>query len=229
MGGMLAFALMVVMALGACTYEGRPSDPLSRRLSYFSFVRADDLRAACTADANEHYRLIYNGVYGAQVRAYELRLEPDGDALLESEVFGGKAVGVGSVSFALANWPFSQAHLTAPLAPTDAAALIAALRQAGFFDAPPIGLELWSDDYYWAVSGCVRGVFQSNAYLFPSARFAALELTPLLENLDQTGIAFAVPVEDDLKAAGHRYRPGHAEESGARGLFRFRVGAQGIE
>lgn len=69
-GVALALIVALTAALAGCAYDGAPGDSLSRRLTYFSYLRADDLRDACEQGGPERYRFVYNAEYSRQVRLY---------------------------------------------------------------------------------------------------------------------------------------------------------------
>ena len=80
------------LTASACTYTGGVENPVARKSSWFSFVGGDDVRNRCRPGSPTEYRLVYNGNWSEQVRAYELRRSVlvGGGARLDTVVFGGE-------------------------------------------------------------------------------------------------------------------------------------------
>lgn len=221
-GFSLVLALIAGAALVACTYSGPPGDPVSRRLGYFSFLAADDIRSACEQGGPERYRFVYNAEYSRQVRTYEIVIDPaGGDGRQITRVLGGGRVGGLQVGFE--NWLLEQASHRAALGAADLDALRQALAAARFAEPPPGRIELWSDDYYWLVSGCVGGRFRQNGYARPSERFEALGFAEMLLAHDGSGIAFAEPAPGEARVSARRHRPMTAQETSEGGAFVYVV------
>ncbi len=221
------FLLLMTLVLGGaalagCTYSGPPGDPLSRRLSYFSYLAADDIRSACEQGGPERYRFVYNAEYSRQVRLYEIVVDPgSGEGRQTTQVLGGGRIGPLQVGFE--NWPVEQTSYRAALGTADLGALRDALASARFAEPPPARIELWSDDYYWLVSGCVQGRFVQNGYLRPSARYESLGFAELLSAHDGSGIAYAAPPTGEARVSSQRRRPRIAQERNEGGAFVYVV------
>lgn len=217
-----AFALIATVATAACSYDGPAGDPVSRRFSYFSFLAADDIRTACAQGGPERYRFVYNAEYEKQVRIYEIVVDPaTGAGRQVTRVLGGGRVG--AFQFGFQNWLLEQASYRATLGAADLAALRKALADAHFAEPPPNRVELWSDDYYWLVSGCADGRFHQNGYARPSERFEALTFAAALAGHDGSGVGFAAPPPGEARTSVHRYRPLTAQDVGERGAFVYAV------
>src|SRR5437868_10204720 len=81
-GGTLAMALL--LGLASCSLD----NPLGRSFGWFSYLDAADIRDNCVGSTGERYRLIYNAVWGEQVRSYDIVVPPGGvPATLEARVF----------------------------------------------------------------------------------------------------------------------------------------------
>jgi len=176
-------------ALAACTYSGGLEQPGIAKVGWFSFLNGDDIRAACNPAAPLRYRLVYNGDYNEQLRAYEVVGDGAQGAYLTARVQEGSGIKVARLTLAdiqgPAGWVRSQRRL-------DAAALDrldAALVASGAFEAPPAGLRLASEQFYWIFVGCRAGKVFFNAWLHPSPRFARLRFPAVLLQYDDTGIA----------------------------------------
>jgi hypothetical protein len=188
--------VLVVAALGACAYRGGDiSDPVVRKLSWFSYVAARDLRDACVPGAVERYRFVYNGRYLEQVRTYDLAVLPDGSGVLDVQVAGqpdmleirdldllGPARGV-----------VGQARLE----PAEMAQLRRDLADSGFDGPAPAGRRLDSESFYWLAAACRDGAFRFNAWEWPSPRFDSLRFPERLFIHDPTGVPVNPPREPD--------------------------------
>lgn len=179
-----------VAVLGACASAGPTDNPVMRKLGWFSYVNGDDLRAACLP-GGESYRLVYNGSYLEQVRTYDLRMT-GGGWVLSQRVIGPPDLARGfTFPDVLAPWR-GVAHDVA-LAPDRVRRLIDAVDASGAFAAPPKGLELPSDGFFWTAAACRNGRFTFNAWVFPSTRYTAITFGDVLRSLDVTGVPFNPP------------------------------------
>ena len=209
----LASVLTAALVLAGCTYSGEPQDPVSRRISYFSFLAADDIRAACDSGASERYRLVYNADYSRQVRIYEIAIDPtSGEGRLVTRVLGGERLG--PFQFNFQSWLLEQASARTLLRPRDVQLVRDTLADAGFMERPPHRVALWSDDFYWLASGCAAGRFHQNGYAYPSERYERLGFARVLATYDGSGIAFAERPPGDARVTAERRVPRVALETG---------------
>jgi hypothetical protein len=185
----VGLALACAAALAACTLD----NPLGRSLGWFRYLDAADIRDVCAARAGERYRLIYNAVWGQQVRSYDIAAGPgDGGATLAIRVFFPENLNDVDLLDPLALYRGRTA--TVALSPADLAGFRDALHASDFDGATPQGLVLRSDSFYWTAASCRDGVFHYNAYAYPSPRFAALHFDRWLFAHDPTGVPIAAPV-----------------------------------
>jgi hypothetical protein len=162
-----------MLALAACSYRGGIDNPLVRRAGWFSYLDGADIRAACTEGALDSYRLVYNGRYEEQLRSYEITADGAGGAYLVARAMGRRPnLARVSLNDILAPWRWRRSE--ARLKPAELRQFVSMLEASGMFDGPPVGLRLFSGDFYWVASGCRNGVFYFNAWLYPSDRFARL-------------------------------------------------------
>lgn len=185
----------VLLAVAGCTYQ-ETANPLARKLSWFSYLNGDDVRAACRTGGPERWRFAYNGIYTEQIRTYDLTERPDGVFRLRvnvankanlSEFFVGKAEDLA------APW---RGPVGEVLLGRDQRDLLArAADDSGLFDPAPKGLQLSSDDFYWIGVACRNGRVSFNAYRWPSDRFAKLNFPAILLAWDPTGVAVNPPRE----------------------------------
>ena len=138
------------LVLGACVADGPPETGIGRQATWYSYLGGEDLRRACVAGAPDHLRFVYQGLYGRQVRGYELtRAHGAEQAALRAQAWGAPAL----IDFDR-NGPSlgSPADAQVPVTALQWAAIEAALSSSGFDAAPPTGAFLRSDRYFWAVS-----------------------------------------------------------------------------
>ncbi len=189
-----ASALAVAMLLGACTYGdiGDIDNPLVRRVQWFSYAKGEDIQAACVDGAPERYRLIYNADFRNQVRAYEVTADSSGDALyVARSVPNGAALSDFNVLDTHGWWRWYKSETVIDAETLDD--LRTRLAGDGYFDRRGGLVRLSSFDYYWLVTGCVDGKFESGAWLNGQSRIAQLRFAELLFSLDETGLAVAAP------------------------------------
>ncbi|MGE0646705.1 MAG: hypothetical protein AB7P52_02070 [Alphaproteobacteria bacterium] len=199
----VASVLTAALVLAGCTYGGEPQDPVSRRMSYFSFLAADDIRTACDSGVQERYRFVYNAEYSVQVRVYEIAVDPaSGEGRLVTRVLGGERLG--PFQFNFQSWLIEQASTRTMLRPRDVQLVRDTLAAAAFTVPPPHLVALWSDDYYWLVSGCVAGAFYQNGYAYPSERYRRLGFARVLGSYDESGIPFAERPPGDARVTARR-------------------------
>ncbi len=184
---------LVVFVLAGCTYRGQIDQPVTMKLTWFSYVAGDDIRAACAVGGQDSYRLIYNGSYTEQVRSYEVFGDGAGGGYYTARVISGSGLDLGRLSLrdpqAAASWRESRADLT----PDDLSALRGALADSGAFSNGSSGLRLASAQFFWTSAVCRDGQFNFNAWLFPSDRYAQLRFPAALLERDQTGVPLNPP------------------------------------
>ena len=191
-GPVLALGLALGILAG-CTYRGEIDQPATLKATWFSYLNGDDIRSACADGTPVRYRLVYNGRYNEQLRAYEVVGDGNGGAYYTARTQRGSGLDLSRFSFddpqALAAWTRFQTRLN----PADLAALQGALDASGAFGPTPVGLRLGSEQFYWIASLCRDGRFQFNAWLYPSAGFARLRFPGILLAHDGTGTVINPP------------------------------------
>ena len=99
----MAAALGLTFAIASTAWAQRPAPSVDqlivRSLNWFSYVASEDIRVGCQPGARSRMRLIYNALWEEQVRTYELFLQPDGTAALNTGVLvdQGTATNVSSI------------------------------------------------------------------------------------------------------------------------------------
>jgi len=216
------FAAALALLVTACA-SGGPNDGLgTRKLSWFSYLNADDLKAACAAESPERVRLVLNADYAEHVRTYDLAVDDKtGGAELVIRVLKAANAGDLSSSGSLLD-PWRGVKKTVALTPKQATALLGRITRSGAFETPPAGLSLASTDYYWLVSGCHLGHGFVTAY--PLAGAEPPPFATALKSLDKSGVAFP-----DL--AAHQRRLAQTGPRSAQDIaltFTIRIGENGL-
>lgn len=210
--------------LAGCAYRGEIDEPITLKVTWFSFLNGDDIRPACVPGAEPWYRLVYNGAYDEQLRAYEVVGDGAGGAYYTARVLGGPGLDVSRLSLtdpqAMARWTKARDRL----GPADLQALEAALAASGAFEAAPVGLRLASEQFYWIVSLCRDGRFHFNAWLYPSARYERLRFPGVLLRHDGTGVAVNPP----RKVVGIERARRDVKRDGSPQNFDLEIGENGL-
>lgn len=215
-GGILALA-------GGCQYSSPPDDPVSTALGWFAYAGATDIRAGCVPDAPDRMRFVYNGLYDVEVRTYDV-VQRGPRFMLETTARRSADLAAGVVvTDPLAPWR-PERGATA-LAEAEVIALRDALEASGI--APPaVGTTLASNAYWWLAASCRDGRFRLNAWVYPSARFAALAFPAHLLRLDPLDPPASAPRGENER----RDSPFHRFERDAPGAasFTLEVGRNGL-
>ncbi len=184
----LAVIALLAATVAACTYRPGLNDYApTRSIGWFSYVSGQDIRLRCTA-GRDVYRLVYNGNWAEQVRTFDFRPSATGDgAILDEREF------VGSAGFSFSTRiaaplgdPLSTFEIpvaTGRLTQAQFASLVAAVTADGLGQPAPAHARLNSWEHYWAAAACINGRFVYNAWIYPTARFAALTFPQRLTEL----------------------------------------------
>ena len=109
-----AILFLAVAGLSACSYKGGDiGNPFHRKFHWLSFLSGEDMAASCDATTPDRFRLVYNAIWGEQVRVYEW------DAIRRSlrvRVMGAGDLRELSLSDPLAPWRAQAAAMGARLA-----------------------------------------------------------------------------------------------------------------
>lgn len=216
---------VIALALAACTYRGY-ENPVSRKLSWFSYVNGDDVRTGCAAGAPNKYRFVYNAIYFEQVRSYDLvpaaepgRTEMTARVTQTADLSG--YVVEGSILDLFKPW--RPVKTTTVLRDIDVMRLKRAMTSDGVFGPAPAGLELPSYAFYWLISACVDGMFHYHAFLWPEKDVAQMAFAKLLFSWDFSDIRVNPPRKATLfDLFGTPYPEEH------RNVFTLRVAENGL-
>lgn len=198
----VAAALGLTLATGAAAWAQRADravdQPVVRSLNWFSYVAADDIRAACRPGGRNRVRLIYNALWEEQVRAYELFLQPDGTAGLTVGVLAEQ----GPVTIVSGITVSELGDITGPwrmrrgqrlLTAAETAELMGLMQASAAFGPPRDGLRLPDNDFWWTVASCRDGVWGFQAYHYPTDRFANVRFAEKLFSFDNVAVAVNRP------------------------------------
>jgi hypothetical protein len=181
----------ITVLLAGCTYRGDIDNPLVRKASWFSYLDGTDIRTACVEGAADSFRLVYNGRYEEQLRSYEITADGAGGAYLIARAKGRTNAFDVSFDDVLAPWRWKRAE--ARLSPAEFQQFVTLLEQSGQFAGAPVGLRLYSGDFYWVGSACRNGTFHYHAWAFSSDGFAQLRFADFLFKHDRTELAVNPP------------------------------------
>ena len=198
MAAALGLTLGMVSTAWAQRADRTVDQPTVRSLNWFSYVAAEDIRAACRPGGRNRVRLIYNALWEEQVRAYELFLQPDGTAGLNIGVLAdqGPATTVSSITIGelgdiTGPWRMRRGqHL---LTAAQVGDLMGSLQASAAFGPPRDGLRLPDNDFWWTVASCRDGVWGFQAYHYPTDRFANVKFAEKLFSFDNVAIAVNRP------------------------------------
>jgi len=180
-----------MVLLAGCTYRGDIDNPAVREASWFSYLDGTDIRTACVKGAPDSYRLVYNGRYEEQLRSYEITADGAGGAYLVARAKGRMNAFDVSLDDVLAPWRWKRSQTR--LSPAEFRQFAALLEQSGQFAGAPVGLRLFSGDFYWVGSACRNGAFHYHAWAFSNDGFAQLRFADFLFKHDQTELAVNPP------------------------------------
>jgi len=219
-GRRISAVMAAVMAgLAACSYRGGDiGDAMTRKFRWYSYLQGDDIRTWCPLGSGDRFRVVYNAIYGEQVRMYDL------DAarrFLVVHVTQPNDAAVFTLDDPLA--PGRAQESRAQLRPAEYDRMIEAFAASGMFAPPPVGLRLPSRSYFWTAAWCRNGTFGFTAWRYPSPSFDAIGFDRLLFALDFTEVPVAQPAPvpfDPLRADEQR--------KGLTGEFTLEIGPQGL-
>lgn len=196
--------LAALVVLSSATAWGQRADrnvemPIVRSFNWFDFVAAKDIREACTPTGRSRLRLVYNALWGEQVRFYEIYLQPDGTAGMNV----GVLVDQGFTTFGITNMllskpsdvfgPWSMKQGGRVLNAGETSELMGLLEQSRAFGPPKDGLRLPDNDFWWTVASCRNGVWGFQAYHYPTDGFVNVKFSAKLFSWDPVPIAVNPP------------------------------------
>jgi hypothetical protein len=211
--------LLALLAVG-CASLGASDFPVFRSFGWFRFLDGRDIRQACGSAGDDRYRLVFNAVWGEQVRIYEITTGPGGANLATRVLFPEN---LNDVNLLDPLQLYRGKNATVALSADDIAEFRGRLRQSGYYEPAPDGLTLPSDGFYWVISSCEHGSAHFNAYVWPSPRFSAITFADWLLARDGTGVAV-----NSFHPPEPRTQNRVAVENRAYSVFDLRVGTDGL-
>ena len=192
-GALALIGLGGLWVLSACAYTGGIENPFVQKVAWFSYLNGDDIRRACVPGAATQYRLVYNGEYDRQIRAYDIPDAPGGASYL-ARVQKGGGIDILNFSFSRPGGAGGWTKAPARLAAQDMGALERALEASGAFGPAPQGLELASEEFYWVFIGCRDAEVHFHAWRYDAeGAFDRLSFPAELLRHDTTGVPVNPP------------------------------------
>ena len=173
----IGLAAVVALLLSGCASSGPAEEADARKLTWFSYVNGEDLRAQCSADGPDRYRLIYNSKSSGQLRTYEVQAAggegngggAGGGAVVDARIISAEAMWKRDPEDALDAEQVPTTRLY--LSPDQFERLTLRLAETGVFDGPAMGFHMEAGGVFWLASGCHDGTYFLTAFSNPSDRF----------------------------------------------------------
>ncbi|MBL4614721.1 MAG: hypothetical protein JKY27_07605 [Magnetovibrio sp.] len=206
--------------LAGCASQGSSDNAIGRKFSWFSYMEGGDIRAACAPGAAARYRLVYNAVYGEQVRTYDLDANGGLDVRVIEPV-NLKHISIHSLADVLSPWRGKTASTT--LSVNAVEKIEAALLNDGVFGPPAIGTELSSKGFFWTIAACRQGRYSFTALAWPSPAWDAMSFDQVLFGFDPVAVRVNPPRKTALgrNLVGGEYDKNKIE-------FHTKVGENGL-
>ncbi len=218
-----ALSVALALLLGGCASIGANQGVLTRKVTWFSYLNADDIRETCKPGSSERIRMVYNADYDQHVRTYDLSVDDKtGAANLTIRVMQAAKLSDFSFSDLLAPW--RGIHKDVALTPKQSTRLQGRITRSGAFEPPQAGLSLSSDSFYWLVSGCHEGRGFLNAFPISGADTPTPDFVPMLQEFDKTGVQFPDIAEHNRRLS--RMPPRHPQDIST--VFTLRVSETGL-
>ncbi len=184
-----ASILVVFGSLAAC-FDGdlaaRQTDPVTRSLTWFGYVGGKDIRAACAAGQGTRLRLVYNAVWGEQVRSYDIAAPSPAGATLNARVLAdvGNLAAVSIARPADIFGPWNGRTASRGLDRAELAGLVEAVAASDGFGPVRGRMELPSNDFWWTAASCRDGIWGFAAWHHPTDGFTRIKFAVPLYALD---------------------------------------------
>ena len=206
-----AVVASAVMLLGACTIDpgsdGREIEaPIGRSFYWYRYIGGADIRDACAAGAPDRTRIVYNAVWGEQVRIYDI-VGPRMMARVLTDMSTGLEIDISAPDDLLGPWKTRRGDRV--LNNAELSQLDQALAASGGLGPPPAGRNLLSEEFWWSVASCRNGRWSYAAYDFQTDGFRRVRFAEALFALDP--LAQTVPPPPPRKTAGERYGPAYKQ------------------
>jgi len=191
---------LICAAITACAYRpnsgrGDIDNPVTRKVSWYSYLDGSDIRENCQNGGPDQYRLVYNGQYEKQLRSYELVAQSDGTARLIARAAGDQNafnVTLFSPEDAFGPWRWQKSESTITSAAFQQFRTL--LAQSGFGEKNKKGKRLYSRDFYWIAVGCESGSIRFQTWVAAKDEFTHIQFKDFLLAQDGTKLPFREPV-----------------------------------
>lgn len=213
-----------VMMTAACTAdpsgEGREIEaPIGRSFYWFRYIGGADIRDACAAGAPDRTRIVYNAVWGEQVRIYDI-VGPRMTSRVLTDMTVGLGLEISSTGDLLGPWKARRAERV--LNAAERRQLDSALGASGGFGPPAVNRDLQSHEFWWSVASCRNGRWGYAAYDFQTDGFRRVRFAEALFALDPMARTLAPP--PPRNTAGERLGLEHKQ---THSKWRLAIGADG--
>jgi hypothetical protein len=213
----------IIGLVASCAYRGDIDNPVVRKFTWFSYLDGEDIRVGCAESAVDRYRFVYNAKYEEQLRSYEIDGDGSGGADLVARAIGKGNLMKASFDDLLEPWRWYRSE--ARLSPEDMREFRDLLGASAMYDGAPVGLRLFSGDFYWVAAVCEDRTFYYNAWLAPGDRYSALRFPDYLYARDATGLAVNPPRQ---VSAAERIGEAGRREDQSETRFWLQVNEQGL-
>lgn len=219
-------ALAGALVLAACTYGGKIDEPVTQKVTWFSYLNGDDLRKRCgNVEDLWEVRLVYNGDYKKQVRTYHVVNDGAGGAYLTARASPEDAGSLTLLTLSDPQAPWRWNRSQTRLSPAERQTLESRLADSGLYGPTPTGLRLKSWGSYWVAIACKDGTIHYNAWTYGSERWPQQNFQEILADYDATNVPFMAP-----KAASYADAPQPPKRGEGRSLhFQLQVGENGLK
>ncbi len=194
------WAMAAILAGCAAVGPDNQDNPVARKLTWFSYIKGEDIGARCVPGAPDAYRFVYNAVYVEQVRTYDIEASPvPGHVRMTARVTNKADLTTVLIDPAqpdvMSPWRANKAQTDLPIG--EVTRLKRAVLGDGLASKPAPRRSVSSIEFYWAVSACIDGKFHLNAWIWPDGEFEQAAFPKLLFAWDMTGIAVNAPRKTD--------------------------------
>jgi hypothetical protein len=169
----IGLATAAVLFLSGCATFGAIDDADAGKLTWFSYVNGEDLRAQCSREGPDRYRLIYNSKSSGQLRSYEVQGAGEGNdgggAMVEARIIPAEALLQRNPEDTMEVGQVASTRLY--LSPDQFERLTLTLAESGVFDGPSLNFRMQAGGVFWLASGCHDGTYFLTAFSNPSDRF----------------------------------------------------------
>jgi len=215
----VAVGVASVVALSACSSVGDVSDPVVRKLTWFSFMSGDDLKPQCFSGL-DHLRFIHNAEYKQDMRVIELAIAANGTATVNEEVYSAIDWTNITIGGEGNRRPWEPDKYNAEWEKRQVEDVMNALSKDDAFMPLAKDIPLHSAGFFWVVTGCHNGQWAFKAWAYPSPGYEGLIFPEVLEaNLPaKKPFRKAINTKDDFPADERKETPFYVTSANANGV-----------